>query len=194
MISESKLRVIRRMLSVDGSAEADEGGESALTSTVFELAGADKAGLLADCVHFLTHNGCDVRSAAVWTYNGRVAFVVSALEKGHAIRDGVKLQRLRQLLLHMMDAAGASVPFFSLPASRQPRARARSSEAGLLVLWVGAASAQRPAPAARRPTPPNALRRHPPPSAHPRLPQTSQPPPPTTAQATASSTSRPSRG
>lgn len=34
-------------------------------TTVFELAGPDRAGLLAEVTHLLTHNGCNVRSAAV---------------------------------------------------------------------------------------------------------------------------------
>ena len=34
-------------------------------TTVFELAGQDQSGLLADVTHLLTTNGCDVRSAAV---------------------------------------------------------------------------------------------------------------------------------
>lgn len=32
---------------------------------MFELAGPDRAGLLAEVTHLLTHNGCNVRSAAV---------------------------------------------------------------------------------------------------------------------------------
>ena len=34
-------------------------------TTVFELAGLDEAGLLAEVTRLLTDNGCDVRSAAV---------------------------------------------------------------------------------------------------------------------------------
>ena len=36
-----------------------------VVTTVFELAGQDQSGLLADVTHLLTTNGCDVRSAAV---------------------------------------------------------------------------------------------------------------------------------
>ena len=36
-----------------------------VATTVFELAGQDTAGLLADVTQLLTSNGCDVRSAAV---------------------------------------------------------------------------------------------------------------------------------
>ena len=134
-------------------------------TTVFELAGPDRAGLLAEVTHLLTHNGCNVRSAAVsqgsldagapfcrkaavqaaagvwtacsgvrgsealpgcrlplcthpshcpppppthpptlqvWTYRGRVAFVLSVTEKGMPVVDGIKLQRLRQLVLGIM--------------------------------------------------------------------------------------------
>lgn len=36
-----------------------------METTVFELAGHDRAGLVADVAHLLTLNGCNVRSAAV---------------------------------------------------------------------------------------------------------------------------------
>ncbi len=42
----------------------------------------------------------------VWTYASRVAFVLSVTAKGQPIQDGIKLQRLRQLLLVMMSADG----------------------------------------------------------------------------------------
>ena len=45
----------------------------------------------------------------VWTYHGRVAFVVSVLEGGHPIADDTKLGRLRQILLDIMDLQGDSV-------------------------------------------------------------------------------------
>ena len=112
---------------------------------MFELAGEDCAGLLADVTHLLTTNGCNVRSAAVrrpaaqaapfctragwsssvsagcwilnpsllgaqvWTYHGRVAFVLSVTEKGQPIADSVKLQRLRQILFSLMDHNGEGI-------------------------------------------------------------------------------------
>lgn len=75
-------------------------------TTVFELAGPDRPGLLAEVTHLLTHNGCNIRSAAVWTYKGRVAFVLSITEKGMPVVDGIKLQRLRQLVLGARAGAG----------------------------------------------------------------------------------------
>lgn len=39
------------------------------------------------------------RRLQVWTYKGRVAFVLSITEKGMPVVDGIKLQRLRQLVL-----------------------------------------------------------------------------------------------
>lgn len=47
-----------------------------------------------------------VRSAAVWTYHTRVAFVVSAV--GGDIRDVSKLEKLNGLLRAVMDASGHS--------------------------------------------------------------------------------------
>jgi glycine cleavage system regulatory protein len=111
---DGKLKVIKKMLSVEYESEheadnTDQFDEAKQNSTVFELAGQDRAGLLSDVIQLLTHNGCDVRSAAVWTYNQRVAFVVSVLEKGGPIRDGMKLGRLKQLLAQMMDGAGKGI-------------------------------------------------------------------------------------
>lgn len=42
----------------------------------------------------------------VWTYASRVAFVLSVTAKGQSIQDGIKLQRLQQLLLVMMSPDG----------------------------------------------------------------------------------------
>ena len=44
---------------------ADITDDVLVETTVFELAGEDCAGLLADVTHLLTTNGCNVRSAAV---------------------------------------------------------------------------------------------------------------------------------
>ena len=45
----------------------------------------------------------------VWTYHGRVAFVLSVTEKGQPIADSVKLQRLRQILFSLMDHHGEGI-------------------------------------------------------------------------------------
>jgi len=79
-------------------------------TTVFELAGQDRAGLLADVTQLLTCNGCDVRSAAVWTYRNRVAFVMSVMENGKPMSKSTKLTRLHELLIKMMgDKRGRAV-------------------------------------------------------------------------------------
>lgn len=104
-----KLQSIKQMLNVYMQQEEDlvlNGDETDdmnfVETTVFELAGPDRPGLLSEVTHLLTHNGCNVRSAAVWTYRGRVAFVLSITEKGLPVVDGIKLQRLRQLVLGIM--------------------------------------------------------------------------------------------
>jgi hypothetical protein len=128
--NDAKLRAIRRVLSVHDAPSPDAPGPDAAGGgagpqpqapgdahaheevTVFELAGTDRIGLLTDVIQLLKNNGCDVRSAAVWTYHTRVAFVISVSDElsGSApIRDGIKLARLRQLLQHMMDAEGNSI-------------------------------------------------------------------------------------
>ncbi len=50
-------------------------------------------------------NACQTESQ-VWTYASRVAFVLSVTAKGAPIQDGIKLQRLQQLLLVMMSLDG----------------------------------------------------------------------------------------
>jgi hypothetical protein len=47
--------------------------------------------------------------AQVWTYYGRVAFVVSVQEKGKPIADQLKLQRLRQIMLGIMGPKGGGI-------------------------------------------------------------------------------------
>jgi hypothetical protein len=81
-------------------------------TTVFELAGQDKPGLLAAVTHLLTHNGCNVRSAAVWTYQGRVAFVLSVTDKGRPIADMIKINRLQQLVHDIMRGEGSTIVNF----------------------------------------------------------------------------------
>eukprot|EP00879_Flechtneria_rotunda_P017211 GHRR01018032.1.p1 GENE.GHRR01018032.1~~GHRR01018032.1.p1 ORF type:complete len:568 (+),score=198.34 GHRR01018032.1:444-2147(+) len=127
--SENKLTVVKAVLNVEYEPDCDfdcsqhgpPGGsmhkqlvdtfdEVWQHSTVFEMAGQDRSGLLADVLQLLTHNGCDVRSAAVWTYSGRVAFVVSVVEGcGQPVRDSSKLMRLKQLLHQMLDRQGNGI-------------------------------------------------------------------------------------
>lgn len=45
----------------------------------------------------------------VWTFKNRVAFVLSVTDKGGPVHDGIKLERLKQLLQSMMDNAGNGV-------------------------------------------------------------------------------------
>eukprot|EP01025_Chloroclados_australasicus_P064531 TRINITY_DN8634_c0_g1_i1.p2 TRINITY_DN8634_c0_g1~~TRINITY_DN8634_c0_g1_i1.p2 ORF type:complete len:534 (-),score=80.93 TRINITY_DN8634_c0_g1_i1:109-1710(-) len=82
----------------DGGVKEEEN----VSSTVFELSGGDCPGLLADITFFLTDNACDVRSAAVWTHNGRVAFVLSVTEMGQPIKDEIKLKALQKRMLEKM--------------------------------------------------------------------------------------------
>ncbi|MEW5313526.1 MAG: hypothetical protein WDW38_005087 [Sanguina aurantia] len=75
-------------------------------STVFELAGTDRVGLLAEVIALLRDHGSEVRSAAVWTHHTRVAFVVSAA--GGGVGDASELEKLNGLLRAVMDASGHS--------------------------------------------------------------------------------------
>ncbi len=44
----------------------------------------------------------------MWTYQGRVAFVLSVTEKGRPVSDGIKLQRLKQLVTDIMLSGGSA--------------------------------------------------------------------------------------
>ena len=70
------------------------------------------AGLRSTFNQFLQHpaDPChSLRVLQVWTFNDRVAFVLSVTENGQPVQDGIKLQRLRQLLLRMMDEQGTGI-------------------------------------------------------------------------------------
>ena len=74
-LSGSKLVLLLQMLNIHlrgqevPACNADETDDMhRVMTTVFELAGQDQSGLLADVTHLLTTNGCDVRSAAVSLY------------------------------------------------------------------------------------------------------------------------------
>ena len=67
LLSEGKLKAIRKLLSVDVENESEPGTDPALDesrqfSTVFELAGVDQCGLLAEVNNLLKING--------WVANG----------------------------------------------------------------------------------------------------------------------------
>lgn len=109
-----KIYSIKQMLNVymrddDVVANGDDTDDiQRVETTVFELSGLDRAGLLSEVMDLFTRNGCDVRSAAVWTYKGRVAFVFSITEKGQPVRDQTKLEGLRQLVADILSSAGGS--------------------------------------------------------------------------------------
>lgn len=110
-----KLAYIQQMLNVhteqrDYGAEAPVEGERvfATDTTVFELAGQDKAGLLADITDLLSANDCTVRSAACWTQEGRVAFVLSVTEKNLPVSPE-KLGGFHKMLMRIMDANGEGI-------------------------------------------------------------------------------------
>lgn len=55
------------------------------------------------CAHLSRHIDSRPWLLQVWTYHSRAAFVLSVTEKGQPVLDGIKLQRLRQLLLQQID-------------------------------------------------------------------------------------------
>lgn len=102
--SQGKLMSIKQMLNIymqteDVVANGDTTDDAAkVETTVFEVSGADRPGLMADAMQLITQNGCDVRSAAVWTYRKRVAIVFSVTERGRAIPDVAKIKRLEEMM------------------------------------------------------------------------------------------------
>ncbi len=57
----------------------------------------------------------------VWTYRGRVAFVLSVTEKGRPVWDGIKLQRLKQLVTDIMTGDGEVIVDISKVCGAQCR-------------------------------------------------------------------------
>lgn len=110
-----KLATIRKVLNVNFETDDSTSAENDIVgpSTVLELAGQDRTGLLADVVSMLTSNGCIVWSAAVWTYRNRVAFVLSLTDNGRPLSDPSKKKALSNLLLEMMDKNGNGIVKFS---------------------------------------------------------------------------------
>lgn len=57
------LQVLAVCQATTGSGTGSSSGQDA--QTVFQIAGPEKYGVLADIMHLLIHNGCDICSAAV---------------------------------------------------------------------------------------------------------------------------------
>lgn len=100
---EAKSETIRKVLQIeyeceDQSTEGNQGTKhlpaSKRVTTVFELGGEDKRGILMQTTNLLQRNGCDVRSLAAWTQNHRGAVAISATEGGQPITDTLKISRL----------------------------------------------------------------------------------------------------
>ncbi|KAI3697888.1 hypothetical protein L6452_30988 [Arctium lappa] len=80
-------------------------GEASTTeSTVIELIGTDRPGLLSEVSAILTHLKCNVLNAEVWTHNIRVAFIVQVSddESGLAIADTERLSIIKQMLCNVL--------------------------------------------------------------------------------------------
>lgn len=109
-----KIQSIKQMLNVymqteDVVANGDTTDDAnRVETTVFEASGVDRPGLLADLMQLMTQNGCDVRSAAVWTYRQRVAFVFSVTEKGRPIADEAKTRRLNEMMSEIIASSKGS--------------------------------------------------------------------------------------
>ncbi|KAF8072682.1 TTC21B [Scenedesmus sp. PABB004] len=97
-----KLDAIKSVLALPGDT-----GEPAELNTVFQVAGPETPGLLAELAELLAHNGLQIRSVCAWTFNRRAAAVIGVTERGAPCGDSVKLQRLRSMLRDLIrgDAA-----------------------------------------------------------------------------------------
>eukprot|EP00803_Ostreobium_quekettii_P006557 evm.model.scf_1561.6 EVM.evm.TU.scf_1561.6 scf_1561:31296-32941(-) len=104
---EVKVDTIKKVLKIEYEREerAPETGNgfrnlpaSKRLSTVFELGGEDKRGILMQATNLLQRNGCDVRSLAAWTQNNQGAIVISATEDGRPIQDTLKIKMLQSQL------------------------------------------------------------------------------------------------
>ncbi|KAH0938220.1 hypothetical protein HID58_005681, partial [Brassica napus] len=79
-------------------------------STVIELTGCDRPGLLSELTAVLTHLRCSVLNAEVWTHNTRAAAVMQVTDDstGCAISDPERLSRIKNLLRNVLK--GSNTP------------------------------------------------------------------------------------
>lgn len=80
------------------------GVTSSTDSTVIELIGTDRPGLLSEVSAVLTHFKCNVLNAEVWTHNTRAAFIVKVTddETGSAIVDPERLSVIKLMLCNVV--------------------------------------------------------------------------------------------
>lgn len=79
-------------------------------STVIELTGCDRPGLLSELSAVLTHLKCSVLNAEVWTHNTRAAAVMQVTDDstGCGISDPERLSRIKNLLRNVLK--GSNTP------------------------------------------------------------------------------------
>eukprot|EP00798_Chlamydomonas_sp_ICE-L_P003114 gene3114-13125_t len=166
-----KVAIIKKMLDVDATQATKDIKDSQPSCTVFELSGNDHTGLLAAVVQLLAANGCELLTAAVWTFNSRVALVVWTFNSrvalvvwtfnsrvalvvsardchGGAVADTAKLQRLQQTLFNMLvlnDASPRNTESgFPLPTeSSETTLRSPSATASVTLPAAGAINTRR---------------------------------------------------
>ncbi|KAI3747296.1 hypothetical protein L6452_09750 [Arctium lappa] len=80
------------------------GVASTTESTVTELMGTDRPGLLSEVSAVLTHFKCNVLNAEVWTHNTQAAFIVQVTddESGLAIANTERLSIIKQMLCNVL--------------------------------------------------------------------------------------------
>lgn len=114
-------------------------GEAVEVHTVFQIAGPEAPGLLAEVTELLTHNGLEIRTAAAWTYHGRFALVVGVTERNTPVADTVKLHRLKQLLTRLVQQTGDAAVSVEQVGSRVPATAAASIPCLLSSAYAGCA-------------------------------------------------------
>ncbi|KAL0807247.1 hypothetical protein Bca101_099739 [Brassica carinata] len=79
-------------------------------STVIELTGCDRPGLLSELTAVLTHLKCSVLNAEVWTHNTRAAAVMEVTDDltGSAVSDPERLSLIKSLLRNVLK--GSNTP------------------------------------------------------------------------------------
>ncbi|XP_056857493.1 ACT domain-containing protein ACR4 isoform X2 [Raphanus sativus] len=79
-------------------------------STLIELTGCDRPGLLSELTAVLTHLKCNVLNAEVWTHNTRAAAVMEVTDDltGSAVSDPERLSRIKSLLRNVLK--GSNTP------------------------------------------------------------------------------------
>eukprot|EP00210_Caulerpa_lentillifera_P009429 g8990.t1 len=96
-----KIEKMRKILCINPSTNEPE-DHTGVETIVLEMSGLDRPGLLADITDLLIRNDYDVKSAAVWTHQQKVAFVMNIIDLNNGLNSSPRLNPICQRLKNML--------------------------------------------------------------------------------------------